>query len=83
MPHSEPIDIDDASPPFDQLTSIQRLSTARSGHRSVEHVRHHLYVGRDKRTRASLLVKLPSKPGLVYQQNLANEIGRASCRERV
>ncbi len=82
MPHSEPIDIDDASPPFDQLTSIQRLSTARSGHRSVEHVRHHLYVGRDKRTRASLLVKLPSKPGLVYQQNLANEIATLSTINR-
>ncbi|MPZ16130.1 MAG: protein kinase [Chloroflexi bacterium] len=82
MPHSEPLDIDDASPPFDQLTSIQRLTTARSGHRSVEHVRHHLYVGRDKRTHANLLIKLASKPGLVYQQNLTNEIASLATINR-
>jgi serine/threonine protein kinase len=82
MPQSAPIDIDGASPPFDRLTSIQRLATARSGHRSVEHVRHHLYVGRDRSTHANLLIKLTSKPGLVYQQNLANEIATLSTINR-
>ena len=28
--------IDEASPPFDQLTSIQRLAAARSGHHSPD-----------------------------------------------
>ena len=74
MPHSQPVDIDLKSPPFDQLNHVQRLSTDRRGQGSVEHARHHLYVGRDRRSRASVLVKLTSKPGLVYQNNLANEI---------
>lgn len=74
--------IDNASPPFDRLTTIHRLATTRSGHRSVEHVRHHLYVGRDKRTQANLLIKLSSKPGLVYQQNLTNEIATLSTVNR-
>jgi serine/threonine protein kinase len=80
MPRTERIDA--ASPPFDQLTGIQRLATARSGHRSIEHGRHHLYVGRDKRTRATVLLKLASKPGRVYQQNLSNEIASLSTINR-
>lgn len=82
MPRNESIDIDDGSPPFNQLASVQRLATARSGHRSVEHARHHLYVGRDKRSHANLLIKLASKPGLVYQQNLINEIASLSTVNR-
>jgi serine/threonine protein kinase len=82
MARTEPIDIDSGSPPFDQLRSIHRLATDRSGHRSVEHVRHHLYVGRDTRTHANLLIKLASKPGLVYQQNLTNEIASLSTVNR-
>jgi serine/threonine protein kinase len=61
-------------PPFDQLTGMQPLATNRSGHASTEHVRHHLYTAHDRRTRAAVLVKLASKPGLVYQQDLTNEI---------
>ena len=80
MPRSERIDT--ASPPFDQLTGIRRLAMARSGHRSTEHGRHHLYVGRDKRTLATVLLKLASKPGLVYQQNLTNEIASLSTVNR-
>src|SRR5687768_8902981 len=80
MPGTERIDA--ASPPFDQLTGIQRLATARSGHRSIEHGRHHLFVGRDKRTRATVLLKLASKPGRVYQQNLTNEIASLSTINR-
>jgi serine/threonine protein kinase len=82
MSHREPIDIDRKSPPFDQFKSIQRLATARSGHGSVEHVRHQLYVGRDKRNPASALIKLTSKPGLIYQQNLSNEIASLTAINR-
>jgi len=81
MTPRESLDVDTASPPFDGLSSIQRLTSARSGHHS-EHVRHHLYVGRDKRTRANLLIKLASKPGLIYQQNLANEIATLTTVNR-
>src|SRR5215831_9820472 len=77
-----PIEIDSASPPFDQLRSIHRLASARSGHASEEHARHQLYVARDKRSRANVLVKFSSKPGLVYEQELTNEIASLSTINR-
>src|SRR5262249_46471867 len=54
----------------------------RSGHASEEHARHQLYVARDKRSRANVLVKVTSKPGLVYEQDLANEIASLSTINR-
>ena len=80
MAHRAPVDIDCASPPFDHFTSIHRPAPDRSGH--GEHARHHLYVGRDKRTSTGVLVKLTSKPGLIYQQNLTNEIETLSAINR-
>lgn len=82
MPHRDPIDIDRKSPPFDRFTRIERLATARSGHGSVEHVRHQLYVGRYKRRPESVLIKLTSKPGTIYQHNLTNEIASLSTINR-
>jgi serine/threonine-protein kinase len=76
------IDIDIASPPFDQLRGIHRLASARSGHASGEHARHQLYVASDKRSRANVLVKITSKPGLVYEQDLTNEIASLSTINR-
>ena len=69
-------------PPFDQFKSIQPLSTHRRGHTSIEHARHQLYSARDRRTSASVLVKLTSKPGVVYQHNLSNEIASLSTINR-
>ena len=68
--------------PFKRFTTIQRLGQDRSGHASVEHVRHQLYVGRDRETRADALIKVTTKPGLVYQQNLTNEIATLSTINR-
>ena len=82
MSHSAPIDIDCKSPPFDQFGNIQWLAAARSGHASAEHARHQLYVARDKRSRANVLIKVTSKPGLVYEQNLTNEIASLSTINR-
>jgi serine/threonine protein kinase len=76
------IDIDTTSPPFDQLGGIHRLASARSGHASAEHARHQLYVARDKRSRASVLVKIASKPGIFYEQELTNEIASLSTINR-
>jgi serine/threonine protein kinase len=70
------------SRPFKRFGSIQRLGADRSGHASVEHVRHQLYVGRDERTRANALIKVTSKPGLVYERNLTNEIATLSTINR-
>ena len=62
------------SAPFKRFGSIQRLGPDRSGHASIEHVRHQLFVGRDLRTRANTLIKVLTKPGLVYEHNLTNEL---------
>lgn len=75
-------DIDGKSPPFDRFESIRWLETARRGHASPEHARHQLYVGRDKRSRGNVLIKLTTKPGLVYQHNLINEIATLSTINR-
>jgi serine/threonine protein kinase len=82
MPHNDPVDIDLKCPPFDQLKTIRRLPRDRRGQGSIEHARHQLYVGRDRRTSAGVLVKLTSKPGLVYQNNLLNEIASLSTINR-
>ena len=70
------------SAPFKRFGSIQRLAPDRSGHASVEHVRHQLFVGRDRRTRANALIKVLTKPGLVYEHNLTNEIATLSTINR-
>ena len=70
------------SAPFKRFGSIRRLGPDRSGHASVEHVRHQLYVGRDARTRADALIKVLTKPGLVYEHNLMNEIALLSTINR-
>jgi serine/threonine protein kinase len=82
MPHSAPIDIDWKSPPFDHFGSVHRLAAARGGHGSGEHARHQIYVARDRRSRANVLVKVTSKPGLVYEHDLANEIASLTTINR-
>jgi serine/threonine protein kinase len=82
MSHSGPIDIDCKSPPFDRLAGIHRLETARGGHASGEHARHQLYVARDRRSRANVLIKVTSKTGVVYEQDLTNEIASLSTINR-
>jgi serine/threonine protein kinase len=74
--------IDRAAPPFDRFTTVQRLGADRRGHASVEHARHQLFVGRDRKTRLNLLVKLASRPGKVYQDDLSNEIANLSIVNR-
>ena len=82
MSHGAPIDLDCKSPPFDRFMNIRRLAAARSGHASEAHVRHQLYVARDRRSRANLLIKVTSKPGVVYEHDLTNEIATLSTINR-
>jgi serine/threonine protein kinase len=82
MPRSSPVDVDWSSPPFDRFRSIQPLGADRSGHGSVEHVRYQLYVARDGRRPESVLVKVTSKPGIVYERDLTNEIASLSTINR-
>jgi serine/threonine protein kinase len=74
MPRDQRIDIDPKSPPFDRLKSVRPLATNRSGRDPSAHARHQLYVGRDAVTSAQMLVKVTTRPGLVYERNLSNEI---------
>ena len=82
MPQHASIEFDPKSPPFDRLKHVRHLAPERSGHHSIEHVRHHLYVGRDRESAADVLVKVASRPGLVYQQNLDNEIASLTTINR-
>ena len=82
MPGHDPIAIDGKSPPFDEYTGIRWLAPARSGHHSHEHVRHQLYVAQGKRNPVHVLIKVTSKPGLVYEQDLTNEISTLSAINR-
>ena len=69
-------------PSLKRLRNVQRLSEDRSGHGSVEHARHQLYVGQDKETNGRALLKVTTRPGLVYEQNLVNETGVLSTINR-
>jgi serine/threonine protein kinase len=82
MTRRDPLDPQLQSDRFKRFRNIQRLSRDRSGRASIEHVRHQLYVGRDQETRANALIKITTKPGLVYEQNLANEIATLATINR-
>jgi serine/threonine-protein kinase len=82
MSHRAPVDIDSASPPFDHFTGIYPLASIRRESTPGEHGRHRLYVARDRRTRANVLIKVLSKPGLVYEQDLMNEIASLTTINR-
>jgi serine/threonine protein kinase len=71
-------DIDVQSPPFDRFGGIHRLAAVRSGHPSAQTARHQLFVGRDRQSRGNVLIKVTSKPGRVYEHDLANEIASLS-----
>ena len=74
--------MDFTGPPFDQLKNIQPLAPNRSGRTSLDHVRHHLYAARDRRSNARVLIKLTAKPGLIYQYDLTNEIASLTTINR-
>jgi serine/threonine protein kinase len=82
MPQRDFIDLDRKVPPFDRFKRIERLASDRSGRASVEHVRHQLYVGREKSSPFGALIKVTTKAGLVYERNLLNEIASLSTINR-
>lgn len=74
MPHTERLDLDTKAAPFDHYKAIRPLATARSGRAPDAHARHQLYAAVDRRSNVPVLVKVMSKPGLFYEQNINNEI---------
>lgn len=75
-------EIDRAAAPFDRFTTVHRLGPDRRGHTAAEHARHQLFVGRHRQTRRTLLVKLATRPGKIYQHDLTNEIATLSTINR-
>ena len=71
---TDPIDIDLKAPPFDRLRTVRPLGANRAGREQASHARHQLYIGRDRDTAAQVLVKVTTRPGVFYEQNLTNEI---------
>jgi serine/threonine protein kinase len=82
VPSHDSVAIDRKAPPFDEFKGIRWLAPARSGQRSHEHVRHHLYVGIGKKNPVNVLIKVTSKPGRVYEQDLENEIATLATINR-
>jgi serine/threonine protein kinase len=82
MSTKDALAIDRSSPPFDQYKNLQWLASARSGHPSPATARHQLYVGRQKQNPVNVLIKVTSKPGLVYEHDLDNEINSLSTINR-
>jgi serine/threonine protein kinase len=74
MPTQDPIGIDRKAPPFDRYKGVRWLAPARRGRHSQEHARHQLYVAMGKDNPIHVLIKVVSKPGVVYERNLGNEI---------
>jgi serine/threonine protein kinase len=70
------------SPQLKRLRNIGRLGAERSGHASVEHVRHQLFVAQDMETNSRALLKMTTRPGIVYEQNLVNEAAVLSAINR-
>jgi serine/threonine protein kinase len=70
------------SPRLKRLRNVHRLGKERSGHASDDHVRHRLFVGQDRETNARALLKVTTRPGIVYEQNLVNEAGVLSTINR-
>ncbi|MBS1817637.1 MAG: protein kinase [Acidobacteria bacterium] len=70
----ESFEIDPKAPPFDQYRAIRPLATNRAGREAAAHTRHQLYVARQRVTSAQVLIKVTTRPGLVYERNLQNEI---------
>ncbi|MBM3777422.1 MAG: hypothetical protein FJW23_04155 [Acidimicrobiia bacterium] len=73
-----PTDLDLSLPPFDQFSRVEPLG----GDGRTIHARHQLLVGRDRHNPVSVLIKLTTKPGLVYQRDLQNEVATLTTVNR-
>jgi serine/threonine protein kinase len=88
MSHNEEVAAPDVLPAelqsqqLKRLRNVQRLGSERSGHASVEHVRHQLYVAQDLETNGRALLKVTTRQGIVYEQNLVNEAAVLSTINR-
>lgn len=82
MPRSAPLTIDPESPPFDRYKGLRWLAPERSGHEPDARGRHQLFSARERHNPVNVLIKVTSKPGLVYEQDLDNEFESLSTINR-
>ena len=82
MTSQDPVAIDRKAPPFDKYKGISWLAPDRSGRHAHEHARHQLYVGTGRDNPVHVLIKVTSKPGLVYERDLENEIATLEAINR-
>lgn len=73
MPNAGPLELDTKSPPFDRFRAVRPLATNRSGREAATHTRHQLFAARERDTNTQVLIKVTTRPGRVYAQNLENE----------
>lgn len=82
MPNAGPLELDTKAPPFDRFRAVRPLATTRSGREAAAHTRHQLFAARERDTNAQVLIKVTTKPGRVYAQNLENEVATLSTINR-
>jgi serine/threonine protein kinase len=82
MPKPEPLTVDTSLSPFDRYRHVRWLAPERRGHESQAHTRHQLFIARDKNNPVDVLIKVTSKPGLVYEHDLDNEWASLSTINR-
>lgn len=74
MPRKKDLAIDQASPPFDRYKHIEWLAPERRGRRKAGRGRYDLFSARARQNPVHVLIKVMSRPGLVYERDLENEI---------
>lgn len=74
MLNAGPLELDTKSPPFDRFRAVRPLATNRSGREAAAHTRHQLFAARERDTNTQVLIKITTRPGRVYAQNLENEV---------
>lgn len=82
VPNQDSLAIDRKAEPFDKYKGIRWLAPARSGRHAHEQRRHQLYVATGKTNPVQVLIKVTSKPGLVYERDLGNEIATLEAINR-
>jgi serine/threonine protein kinase len=69
-----PLPFDSSSPPFNRYRNLEWLDQDRSGRDPQTRTRHQLFIGREKHNPVSVLIKITTRPGLVYERDLDNEL---------
>lgn len=73
MGTSPPLPFDTSAAPFHRYRQFAWLDADRSGREPESRTRHQLFVARERHNPVNVLIKVTSKPGLIYETDLDNE----------